>query len=65
MYSICWTIACSIDFYFLHYIYFSFMYIFYLTNTGIVGEMGDSADSIYIWTHKKLDIGYNDQQVGW
>jgi len=39
------------------------MYIDDLPIWGIVGEMGDSADSIYIWTHKKLDIGYNDQQI--
>ena len=32
---------------------------FYLL--GIVGEIED--DSILIWTHKKLEIGYNNNQI--
>ena len=30
---------------------------------GIVGEIGESNGEYYIWTHKKLDIGYNDDQI--
>jgi hypothetical protein len=30
---------------------------------GIVGEMDENGDGNYIWTHKKLDIGYNGQQI--
>ena len=30
---------------------------------GIVGEIGESKDEYYIWTHKKLDIGYNGDQI--
>ena len=30
---------------------------------GIVGEIGESNDEYYIWTHKKLDIGYNGDQI--
>lgn len=31
--------------------------------TGIVGEIGESKDEYYIWTHKKLDISYNKDQI--
>lgn len=31
--------------------------------TGIVGEIDEGGDGYYIWTHKKLDIGYNDLQI--
>ena len=33
---------------------------------GIVGEVDDSPEKgpdYYIWTHKKLDIGYNVNQI--
>lgn len=30
---------------------------------GIVGEIGESKDEYYIWTHKKLDISYNNDQI--
>lgn len=35
-------------------------------STGIVGEVEDAEDGekdYYLWTHKKLDIGYNDDKV--
>ena len=34
--------------------------------TGIVGEVEDAEDGekdYYLWTHKKLDIGYNGDKV--
>jgi transmembrane 9 superfamily protein 3 len=30
-------------------------------NVGIVGEV--DGDDVYIWTHKKFDIGYNDKYI--
>lgn len=30
---------------------------------GIVGEVGDHDDELFIWTHKKIDVGYNGDQV--
>lgn len=30
---------------------------------GIVGEVGDGDDQLFIWTHKKFDIGYNGNQI--
>ena len=30
---------------------------------GIVGEMDESGKAAYIWTHKKLEIGYNDERI--
>ncbi|XP_073252380.1 transmembrane 9 superfamily member 3-like [Porites lutea] len=39
------------------------MYIDDLPIWGIVGEIGESNDEYYIWTHKKLDIGYNGDQI--
>ena len=31
---------------------------------GIVGEADEGEkDAFYIWTHKKLEIGYNGQQI--
>ena len=38
----------------------------YLWSTGIVGEVEDAEDGgtdYYLWTHKKLDIGYNGDKV--
>ena len=34
-----------------------------LTVAGIVGEVDDSGDGHYIWTHKKFDIGYNGEHI--
>ncbi|CAH3045205.1 unnamed protein product [Pocillopora meandrina] len=39
------------------------MYIDDLPIWGIVGEIGESKDEFYIWTHKKLDIAYNGDQI--
>ena len=39
------------------------LYIFFV---GIVGEMedgGEDGKEYYLWTHKKLEIGYNGNQV--
>jgi len=30
---------------------------------GIVGEVGDHDDELFIWTHKKIDVGYNGDQI--
>jgi transmembrane 9 superfamily member 3 len=30
---------------------------------GIVGEIDEKEDVFYIWTHKKFEIGYNQNQV--
>lgn len=30
---------------------------------GIVGEADEGGQDHYIWTHKKLDIGYNGDQI--
>ena len=40
------------------------MYLDDLPIWGIVGEIDDKADNYYVWTHKKFEIGYNDDQVG-
>ena len=32
-------------------------------SSGIVGEIGESKDEYYIWTHKKLDIAYHNDQI--
>lgn len=39
-------------------------------NTGIIGEVEsgeEGKNEYYLWTHKKLDIGYNEDMVrrGW
>ncbi|XP_064618041.1 transmembrane 9 superfamily member 3-like [Liolophura sinensis] len=39
------------------------MYIDDLPIWGIVGEIDEGGDGYYIWTHKKLDIGYNNNQI--
>lgn len=31
--------------------------------TGIVGELEESSEDVYIWTHKKFDIGVNNKQI--
>jgi len=35
-----------------------------LSILGIVGEMDDKGESLYVWTHKKFEIGFNGKQVG-
>lgn len=39
------------------------MYIDDLPIWGIVGEMDEKAESMYVWTHKKFEIGYNGKQI--
>lgn len=39
------------------------MYIDDLPIWGIVGEADEGGQDHYIWTHKKLDIGYNGDQI--
>jgi len=39
------------------------MYLDDLPIWGIVGEIDDKADNYYVWTHKKFEIGYNDDQI--
>lgn len=39
------------------------MYIDDLPIWGIVGEIGESKDEYYIWTHKKFEISYNQDQI--
>lgn len=39
------------------------MYIDDLPIWGIVGEVDETNNKYYIWTHKKFDIGYNDQHI--
>ena len=40
------------------------MYLDDLPIWGIVGEIDDKAEDYYVWTHKKFEIGYNNDQVG-
>ena len=30
---------------------------------GIVGEADDKTGEFFLWTHKKLEIGYNNNQI--
>ncbi|XP_013794666.1 transmembrane 9 superfamily member 3-like [Limulus polyphemus] len=39
------------------------MYIDDLPIWGIVGEVDDSDNSFYMWTHKKFEIGYNGNTI--
>ena len=39
------------------------MYLDDLPIWGIVGEIDDKNDNYYVWTHKKFEIGYNEDQV--
>ncbi|RDD41497.1 Transmembrane 9 superfamily member 3 [Trichoplax sp. H2] len=39
------------------------MYLDDLPVWGIVGSVDDSGIGYYMWTHKKLDIGYNGNQI--
>ena len=39
------------------------MYIDDLPIWGIVGEIDEGGEGYYIWTHKKFDIGYNENKI--
>ena len=39
---------------------YQIMRIFFI---GIVGESENKGESLYMWTHKKFEIGYNDKRV--
>ncbi|CAF3329886.1 unnamed protein product [Rotaria socialis] len=39
------------------------MFIDDLPIWGIVGEMDEAGKSVYIWTHKKFEIGYNNDRI--
>ena len=39
------------------------MYIDDLPIWGIVGEFDENDNGYYLWTHKKLDIGYNNGAI--
>lgn len=39
------------------------MYVDDLPIWGIVGEMDDKGESLYVWTHKKFEIGFNGKQI--
>src|SRR5882757_66683 len=39
------------------------MYIDDMPIWGIVGEVDENDNSYYLWTHKKLDIGYNGNRI--
>jgi len=39
------------------------MYLDDLPIWGIVGEIDDKAEDYYVWTHKKFEIGYNNDQI--
>ena len=54
----------SIHFFTVKNHYWYQMYLDDLPIWGIVGEIDDKADNYYVWTHKKFEIGYNDDQVG-
>ena len=43
----------------------SFFFLIYTTLIiiGIVGEMDEPSKSAYIWTHKKFEIGYNNDRI--
>jgi len=38
-------------------------YVYIIVLKGIVGEVEKDAKSFYMWTHKKLDIGYNEDAI--
>lgn len=39
------------------------MYLDDLPIWGIVGEMENNGEDLYIWTHKKFEIGHNGDQI--
>lgn len=39
------------------------MYIDEMPIWGIVGEVDETDNSYYLWTHKKFDLGYNGKQI--
>lgn len=34
-----------------------------LSSLGIIGEIGENGEEYYIWTHRKIEIGYNKNQI--
>jgi transmembrane 9 superfamily protein 3 len=40
-----------------------FLIVFFFRILGIVGEMDETGKSAYIWTHKKFEIGYNNDRI--
>ena len=40
-----------------------FLYEIYINFIGIVGEIGETDDELFIWTHKKLDMGFDGDKV--
>jgi len=49
--------------YALHNRYWYQMYIDDLPIWGIVGEIGEDKNELYLWTHKKIEIGYNGDKI--
>lgn len=41
----------------------SYPVVFMCHLPGIVGEIGEDSKEYYIWTHKKFDIGFNENQI--
>ena len=39
------------------------MFMIIIVLLGIVGEVDKDAKSFYMWTHKKLDIGYSGDAI--
>ncbi len=39
------------------------MYLDDLPIWGIVGEMENNGEDLYLWTHKKFEIGYSDDRI--
>jgi len=39
------------------------MYLDDLPIWGIVGEIDDKGENYYVWSHKKFEIGYNEDQI--
>ena len=35
----------------------------YINFTGIVGEIGETDDELFIWTHKKFEMGFDGNKV--
>lgn len=38
-------------------------YKYIIWNLGIVGEVDETNNKYYIWTHKKFDIGFNEDHI--
>ena len=41
----------------------NFLLSIFLYEIGVVGEMDESGKNAYIWTHKKFEIGYNENRI--